>query len=90
MNYTFDIQIAKHYGVNEAIMINNLKYWISFNKASSKNQHDGHTWTFNSNEAFSKLFPFWKTYQIRTILKSLIKKEVLITGNYNKIGYDRP
>ena len=89
MNYNFDINIAKEYGVNEAIMINNFVFWIAKNKANGKNQHDGHSWTFNSKRAYKILFPFWSDSQIKTILNNLIKKEVLIKGNYNKIAYDR-
>lgn len=89
MNYSFDINIAKEYGVNEAIMIQNFLFWIIKNKANGKNQFDGHTWTFNSVNAYSQLFPFWSAKQVRTILLSLIEKEVLIKGNYNKKGYDR-
>jgi hypothetical protein len=89
MNYMFDINIAKEFGVNEAIMINNFIFWISKNKANNKNMHDGRTWTFNSKRAFKQLFPFWSDSQIKTVLNNLIKKGVLITGNYNKIAYDR-
>ena len=40
-------------------MIFNLAYWIRHNEANGLHYHDGRTWTFNSVEAFTKLFPFW-------------------------------
>ena len=89
MNYSFDIEHAKEYGVDEAIMVYNLQFWLLKNKASGKNFHDNHTWTFNSAEAFTILFPFWSPKQIRRILKSLESQGVLITGNYNKSKYDK-
>lgn len=89
MQYIFDIDDAVDYGVDEAIMLYNFKFWINKNIANSKNYFDGRYWTYNSINAFSKLFPFWSKKQIIRILNSLIKKGVLITGNYNKIGYDR-
>jgi hypothetical protein len=89
MEYSFDIEVAKKYGVDEAIMIKNFQFWIMKNKANNKNFHDGRTWTYNSTRAFSELFIFWTEKQIRRILKSLIDKEVILTGNYNKISYDR-
>lgn len=89
MEYSFDIEEAQKYGVDEAIMLKNFKFWIMKNKANNKNLNDNRTWTFNSHKAFCELFPFWTEKQIRRILKSLIDKKVLITGNYNKIGYDR-
>ena len=89
MTYTFDEEIAKEYGVNEAIMITNFQFWIRKNKANSKNFNDGHYWTYNSKKAFSELFPFWTEKQIKTILQHLCDKGVLIKGNYNQSSFDR-
>ena len=89
MNYTFDIEIAKEYGVNEAILITNLQFWIKKNQANEKNYYEGHYWTYNSIKAWQKLFPFWTEKTIRTILNHLIEKGVIITGNYNQSKYDR-
>jgi len=89
MEYSFDIDIAKQYGINEAIMIKNFQYWINKNKSNNTNNHDGRTWTYNSVEAYTQLFPFWNYNQIKRILKSLINQGVLLTGNYNKAKYDR-
>jgi len=89
INYSFNIIYAKKYGVNEAIMINNLIYWIIKNKANNKHFYEGRTWTYNSHEAFSRLFPFWDKYQVRRIIDSLVEQKVLIKGNFNKIRLDR-
>lgn len=89
MTYTFDIEIAKEYGVNEAILITNLQFWIKKNQANEKNYYEGHYWTYNSIKAWQKLFPFWTEKTIRTILNHLIEKGVIITGNYNQSKYDR-
>lgn len=89
MHYSFDLEIAQQFGVDEAIIIQNFIYWIGKNKANRKNIHNGRTWTFNSVSALAEIFPFWKESQIRRILKSLIDKKVLITGNFNKSPYDR-
>jgi hypothetical protein len=89
MNYSFSIEHANQYGVDEAIMLHNFIYWISKNMASNKHQHDEKTWSYNSYQAFSALFPFWSRRQIERILKSLIKQNVLVTGNYNRSSYDR-
>jgi hypothetical protein len=89
MHYIFDVKDAEQYGLEEAVMLYNIKYWITLNKANNTNFNDGRTWTYNSVSAFKKLFPFWTERQIGRILKSLIDKHILITGNYNKIAYDR-
>lgn len=89
MTYSFDTDIAAEYGVNEAIMIQNFIFWISKNAANDKHFHDGRYWTYNSVEAFAKLFPFWNAAQVRNVLKNLINKGVLIKGNYNSSQRDR-
>jgi hypothetical protein len=89
MEYSFNIYFAEEYGVNEAIMIKNLSYWITVNKANNKNYYDGHYWTYNSRKALAEIFSFWTETQIKTILKNLIAKGVLIKGNYNKMKYDQ-
>lgn len=87
--YMFDVDIATVYGVDNAVMIWNLNHWIDHNAANEKNFYNGRYWTFNSIEAFTKLFPFWSKGQIRRILKSLEESGVIMTGNFNADRRDR-
>ena len=89
MNYSFDINHAKQYGVDEAIIIYNFQFWLQKNKANGNNLHDGRHWTYNSVRAYSELFPFWTQAKIKRILKSLVDQGVLVKGCYNKVKYDR-
>ena len=89
MFHFFDVDLAKKYGVNCAILIANFDYWISKNKANNTNFYDGRYWTFNSKKAFSELFPYRSEKQIRTTLDKLIDEGLIITGNYNVSAYDR-
>jgi len=88
-SYNFNVGIANIYGVNEAIFINNLVFWIKTNESNKRNFIDGFYWSFNTNAGLRSIFPFWSTQNIRTIIKSLISKNVIKTGKYNKKGYDR-
>lgn len=87
--HNFSIDHARKYGVDEAIILHNLIFWIEKNRANKRHQFDGRTWTYNSIEAFRLLFPYFSKKQLRRILKSLEKKNLIITGNYNKNPYDR-
>ncbi|MCP3924518.1 MAG: hypothetical protein GY714_18245 [Desulfobacterales bacterium] len=89
MNHSFNVEIAKIYGVDGAIIVENLYFWIAKNRANEKHYHDGQYWTYNSVNAFTVLFPYWSYKQIRRILDNLIKKGAINTGNYNKVGYDK-
>lgn len=87
--HTFDTETACKYGILEAILLNNLYFWIQKNRANEKNFFDGRYWTYNSVKAFTEIFPYATTKQIRTALKKLIDNGLIITGNYNKSSYDR-
>lgn len=85
----FDIDVAKEYGVEAAIVIYNLQYWIEKNKANDVNYFDGRYWTFNSNEALQTIFPYFTRRQIQRIFENLIAQGVILKGNWNKTKYDR-
>lgn len=87
-NFVFNEDIAKKYGVDGAIIIQNLYYWIEHNAANDKHFYDGRYWTYNSQKAFAELFPFWTINQIKRIVTKLKKAGAIHVGNYNKNPYD--
>lgn len=89
MIHLFDTDIAGRYGVNAAVLLQNIGFWVKKNEANETNFFDGHYWTYNSRRAFRELFPYMSERQINTALQKLIEDGVLITGNYNKVAYDR-
>lgn len=89
MNFVFESKVAEVVGVDGAIMLQNISYWIAKNRANNKHYYNENYWTYNSIPAFEKLFPFWSQRQITRILKKLIDEGYLIVGNYNKQNYDR-
>ena len=89
MNHSFNTEVAEKYGVDEAIMLENIAFWINKNEANRKHFYDNDYWTYNSTRAFTELFPYWTERQIQRILKSLEEKNLVKTGNYNKVAYDR-
>lgn len=89
MEHSFDIEIATRFGLIEAILLNNIWWWVEKNRANESNYYDGNYWTFNSTKAFAELFPYVSQKQIQNALKRLISEGILITGNYNKSVYDR-
>ena len=89
MEHSFDIEVAQEYGVHEAIFIKHFQFWISKNKANGTHLHDCRTWTYNSNKAFTELFPYMSQKTIRTTLDHLKDKGILITGNYNDNPHNR-
>ena len=89
MIHNFDINIAEKYGINAAIILQNMYYWIEKNRANEKHFHDGYYWTYNSLKAFEELFPYMSTKQIRGALEKLDEEGIIVCGNYNNSTYDR-
>lgn len=89
MIHIFDTEVAERYGVNAAVILQNIGYWIKQNEANETNYFDGKYWTFNSRRAYRELFPYMSERQINIAFEKLINDGILVTGNYNKLAYDR-
>lgn len=89
MKHYFSPTIASQFGVTQAILLDNIYHWIGINKKNSTNFHDGKYWTYNSISSFCEYFPYLTYNKIAWALKVLVEKKVLITGNFNKMGFDK-
>lgn len=89
MIHCFDTDIAKEFGLVDAIILNNIAFWVQKNKANKTNFHDGKYWTFNSIKAMQELFPYLSTKQIRSCLDRLETNGLIETGNFNQMWSDR-
>lgn len=76
--------------LDEAIVLNQLNYWIERNKDANRNFRDGHYWVYNSYEAWKKQdFPVWSATKIKRIFTSLEGKGIVLSANYNKLAIDK-
>lgn len=89
MEHSFNLELAEKYGIEEAIILNNLFFWIRKNVANDKHLHDGRYWTYNTNKALSRLFPYISDGKIFRALKHLEDADMIVKGNYNKNKMDR-
>lgn len=89
MIHSFDTKIAEEYGLFEAILLNNIFYWLEHNRSNERHYYDGKYWTYNSVGAYAELFPYMSKGKIERALKHLEEEGILVTGNYNKIPTDR-
>lgn len=89
MTHQFEVDDANKYGVNAAIILTNLRFWVQKNQANEKHYYDGRYWTYNSVSAFSELFPYLTEKQIRTAIDKLVEAGEVEKGNYNQNPYDR-
>ncbi len=89
MNHSFNVGIATKYGILEAVILENINFWITKNKANNKNFYDGFYWTYNSITALSKLFPYASRATIFRALNNLEDAGLVIAGNYNERTSDK-
>ena len=89
MIHSFDVDVAALYGVNAAILLQNIYYWCEHNRLNEKHYYDGEYWTYNSRKAFAEQFPYMGDKQIRSALGKLKDEGLIITGCYNNSSYDR-
>lgn len=77
-------------GLNEAIVVQQIHYWLNINDKAKINIYDDKVWTFNTYENWQKEnFTFWSISTLKRIFKKLFDTKILIKGNYNKKKYDR-
>lgn len=87
--YMFDGEVAKTCGVNAAVLFQNISWWVAKNAANSHNIKDGKAWTFNSTKALADLFDWMTEKQVRSALAKLEELDLIETGCFNKLSYDR-
>lgn len=91
MNHSFNIDIAKKYGIEEAILLENIFFWIEKNEANESkfHFHEGKYWTFNTAEAFSKIFPYMNSTKVFRVMKHLEEAGLIECGVFNAFKQDR-
>lgn len=89
MFLSFDSDLAVKYGLNEAIFLHNLAYWITQNQCNERACRDGRYWSYNSMRAFAEQFKFWSPRQIERIVNSCREQGAIRTAQLSKKPMDR-
>ena len=73
--------LATALGVNEAIILRQIYYWLTKNEGKRKNYMYGYYWTFNSIADWQKQFPFWEValkryeFQARSLYAFVVRAQ---------------
>lgn len=82
--------LAKLIGLNEAIVLQQVQYWIALNERAGRNLHDGKVWVENSIEEWRESnFPWWSVSTIKRVIKNLEKSRLLIKRELSENSWDR-
>ena len=85
MRLTYDTDIFDRVGANAATLYEYLCFWCG----KSKNVIDGRKWIYQRLKDFEEAFPTMSLSSIRRGLKKLEDEGLILTGNFNKVPYDR-
>lgn len=90
-NILINTQLAVEIGLNEAIVLRQVYYWVEHYETEKKNFKDGKYWVYNSMKQWrSDNFPFMSEKTIERAFKSLREKELILVGDYSSDRMKRP
>lgn len=85
-------EIAKDIGLDEAILLHLICFWVELNKRNESIKHykKGKCWMYYSDTKIClEMFPFFKPHQIKRMRKNLKDKGYIETGSFNAFGPDK-
>ncbi len=85
----FDESLSKDYGVNAAIILQHIAFWVSKNRQNNKNFIDGKYWTYQTLNELLEKFNFLSIDKIRYAIEKLIKAKIIVKNRHSKNRYDR-
>lgn len=74
-------------GVDQTMMLCQIDFWVQ-NHHDDEHCKDGRYWIYETYDDWVEQFPYWGKTKIRDILRKLKEKNLIITGNYNKMSGD--
>ena len=90
--HAFNVELATELGdVNQALMLQHFYFWYQNNKGKDDRLKGDHLypWSFNKIEDFCGIFPYMSKGKINGAISKLVEKHYVITGNYNKLKFDK-
>ena len=89
MRHSFNTDVAERYGLQEAILLDWIVFWLVENERNERNFYEGRCWVFNSAKALAEKFHYLSPNTIQKTLKRLEDAGIIISGNFNKNKFDR-
>jgi hypothetical protein len=81
----FTVELAAALGLNEAILIQQLCYWLE----RTPHVIDGRYWVYNSYEEWQRQFPWWSAPTIKRLFLKLEQEGLVRSGQFSALRIDR-
>ena len=85
--YLFETKLAAEVGLNEAIILQRLHFWLSRTDAGKTVGEV--RWIYNTLDQWHEQFPFWSLMTVRRTLESLREKKLIFVSNLNRMKRDK-
>lgn len=82
-------EIAKKIGLNEAIVIQQIHYWLRQNENKTTHIINDKVWCYNSIKEWNETFVFWSKNTIIRAIDNLVKLNLIYKDNHNKQKFDK-
>lgn len=89
MTHHFNTDAAKEYGIEAAVILDNIFYWCAHNAANNRNIYDGVAWTYNSAKGFQKIYSHMSVRKIADTLRLLEKEGLVRSAILSENPYDK-
>lgn len=76
-------------GLEEAIVLQQVHYWLIRKRESGQDYRNERYWVYNSYEKWQEQFPFWSERTVRRIINRLESGGLLLSDNFNKAAFDK-
>lgn len=89
MQHMFDMEIARRFGLAEAVFVHRIYMLILANEANGRNEYEGKFWTYDTTAAIAANCPYWTPRQVENIAKKCVEKGLVLKAQLSKKNYDR-
>lgn len=87
--HAFSVPDAINHGVEQAIILNTIRYWLRKNYSDGRNIQDGYVWTYNTAKKLNKIFPYWSEQKCQRLMKKMADSGLILTANLNRNKWDQ-
>ena len=78
-------ELAVLIGLNEALVLQQIHYWLSRDKLQSQSRR----WIYNNFDEWQAQFPFCSAKTLQRTMKSLVDQKLIRVRKFNKKNWDR-
>jgi hypothetical protein len=87
--HTFQSDHAVSYGIEKAILISNIYFWLQLNEKKNRNAINKKIWMYASASTLAQTFPYITRATISRHLRELETNKIILSGQFNKLPFDK-